>query len=113
MLCYNGLGEETQAEEHKARYLRFKADEAAQAITGPYRELHPEDNNERQAIHEHYGVSLAAAPPQKSAVKVLTRRGSSGPAAKASASATGKQNHRPSNADSASPQTYDRELREE
>ena len=33
--------------------IRFKADEAAQTITGPYRQLHPEDNNERQAIHEH------------------------------------------------------------
>ena len=66
MLCYAGLGEETKAEEHKARYLRFKADEAAQAITGPYRELHPEDNNERQAIHEHYSVALTAAPNKKS-----------------------------------------------
>ena len=31
----------------------FKVDEAAQFITGPYRRLHPHDNNERQAIHEH------------------------------------------------------------
>src|SRR5213078_1347746 len=62
MLCYAGLGEESKAEEHKARYLRFKADEAAQAITGPYRELHPEDNNERQAIHEHVSIALAPAP---------------------------------------------------
>jgi Flp pilus assembly protein TadD len=53
MLCYNGLGDSAKAEEHKVRYLRFKADEAAQAITGPYRQAHPEDNNERQAIHEH------------------------------------------------------------
>jgi tetratricopeptide (TPR) repeat protein len=67
MLCYNGLGDDKKAEEHKARYLRFKADEAAQAITGPYRQLHPEDNNERQAIHEHYSVALNAAPPKKSA----------------------------------------------
>jgi Flp pilus assembly protein TadD len=53
MLCYNGLGDEKLALEHQKRYLRFKADEAAQAITGPYRNAHPEDNNERQAIHEH------------------------------------------------------------
>jgi tetratricopeptide (TPR) repeat protein len=53
MLCYNGLGEKDRAEEHQKRYLRFKADESAQAITGPYRNSHPEDNNERQAIHEH------------------------------------------------------------
>ena len=58
MLCYNGLGDEKQAYEHQVRYLRFKADESAQAITGPYRQLNPEDNNERQAIHEHVSVPL-------------------------------------------------------
>jgi tetratricopeptide (TPR) repeat protein len=56
MLCYTGLGDEKQAHEHEVRYLRFKADEASQAITGPYRQLNPEDNNERQAIHEHVSV---------------------------------------------------------
>jgi Flp pilus assembly protein TadD len=61
MLCYNGLGNDAKANEHKARYLRFKADESAQAITGPYRQTHPEDNNERQAIHEHVSVALAPA----------------------------------------------------
>jgi tetratricopeptide (TPR) repeat protein len=58
MLCYSGLGDEKQAHDHQVRYLRFKADEASQTITGPYRQLHPEDNNERQAIHEHVSVSL-------------------------------------------------------
>ena len=58
MLCYSGLGDETHAHEHQIRYLRFKADEAAQAITGPYRQLNPEDNNERQAIHEHGSAPL-------------------------------------------------------
>jgi tetratricopeptide (TPR) repeat protein len=58
MLCYKGLGEEKQAHEHEVRYLRFKADEAAQAITGPYRQLNPEDNNERQTIHEHVSAPL-------------------------------------------------------
>jgi tetratricopeptide (TPR) repeat protein len=58
MLCYNGLGDEKMAKEHQARYLRFKADESAQAITGPYRLLNPEDNNERQSIHEHVSVAL-------------------------------------------------------
>jgi tetratricopeptide (TPR) repeat protein len=66
MLCYNGLGDDAKANEHKARYLRFKADESAQAITGPYRQTHPEDNNERQAIHEHISVALAPAPRGKS-----------------------------------------------
>jgi tetratricopeptide (TPR) repeat protein len=63
MLCYSGLGDETRANEHKERYLRFKADESSQAITGPYRQAHPEDNNERQLIHEH--VSVALNPPAK------------------------------------------------
>jgi len=58
MLCYNGLGDEKQSHEHQLRYLRFKADESAQAITGPYRQLNPEDNNERQQIHEHVSVPL-------------------------------------------------------
>ncbi|PYX32670.1 MAG: hypothetical protein DMG80_07585 [Acidobacteria bacterium] len=58
MLCYNGLGDEKMAKEHQARYLRFKADESAQAITGPYRQLNPQDNNERQSIHEHVSVPL-------------------------------------------------------
>ena len=58
MLCYNGLGDEKQAKEHQVRYLRFKADESAQAITGLYRQLNPEDNNERQAIHEHVSAPL-------------------------------------------------------
>jgi hypothetical protein len=58
MLCYNGLGNEKLAKQHEVRYMRFKADESSQAITGPYRQLHPEDNNERQAIHEHVSVQL-------------------------------------------------------
>jgi tetratricopeptide (TPR) repeat protein len=58
MLCYNGLGDDAKANEHKTRYLRFKADESAQAITGPYRQTHVEDNNERQSIHEHVSVGI-------------------------------------------------------
>jgi tetratricopeptide (TPR) repeat protein len=65
MLCYNGLGDDAKANEHKTRYLRFKADESAQAITGPYRQAHAEDNNERQAIHEHVSVALTAAQAKK------------------------------------------------
>jgi Flp pilus assembly protein TadD len=60
MLCYNGLGDDAKAEAHKIRYLRYKADESAQAITGPYRQNHPEDNNERQPIHEHVSVAMTA-----------------------------------------------------
>jgi tetratricopeptide (TPR) repeat protein len=69
MLCYNGLGDEKMAKEHEARYLRFKADESAQTITGPYRLLHPEDNNERQNIHEHVSVPLPILQSASSAHK--------------------------------------------
>jgi tetratricopeptide (TPR) repeat protein len=53
MLCYQGLGDAASAERERVLYTRFKADEASQAITGPYRQLHEHDNNERQQIHEH------------------------------------------------------------
>ncbi|MGA8343584.1 MAG: tetratricopeptide repeat protein, partial [Candidatus Sulfotelmatobacter sp.] len=71
MLCYSGMGNDKLAKEHQARYLRFKADESSQAITGPYRQLHPEDNNERQAVHEHVSVPLpitSSVPKSKVAV---------------------------------------------
>jgi tetratricopeptide (TPR) repeat protein len=58
MLCYQGAGDGVMARRHEALYRRFKANEAAQEITGPYRRLHPHDNNERQAVHEH----LSALP---------------------------------------------------
>jgi hypothetical protein len=57
------------AKEHQARYLRFKADESAQAITGPYRQLNPEDNNERQNIHEHVSVPLPVGSTKIAATK--------------------------------------------
>ncbi len=53
MLAYQGAGNADMAKKHQALYERFKADEAAQFITGPYRQLHPHDNNERQTVHEH------------------------------------------------------------
>jgi len=56
MLSHQGRGDLEQAELHRELYLRFKADEASQFITGDYRRLHPADNNERQAIHEHGGA---------------------------------------------------------
>jgi len=53
MLCYRGLKNETEATREEKLYLRFKAEESAQAITGDYRRIHPADNNERQMIHVH------------------------------------------------------------
>jgi cytochrome c-type biogenesis protein CcmH/NrfG len=65
MLCYQGLGDEQKSQLHRKLYLRFKADEASQAITGEYRQSHPEDNNERQPIHEHVSVPLKAVVAQQ------------------------------------------------
>ena len=53
MLSHQGAGRPDEAARERALYERFKADEAAQAITGPFRRASPEDNNERQSIHEH------------------------------------------------------------
>ena len=80
MLCYNGLGNEKLAKEHQERYLRFKADESSQAITGPYRQLHPEDNNERQAVHEHVSVPLPATAATHVKTAALGRRAGQSPA---------------------------------
>jgi len=68
MLCHQGLGNSEQADREQKLYLRFKADESSQAITGPVRLRHPEANNERQPIHEHVSVPLntpASKNPQK------------------------------------------------
>jgi tetratricopeptide (TPR) repeat protein len=56
MLCYTGLGQSDRAADFQKRYLRFKADESAQTLTGPYLRAHAEDNVERQPIHEHDSV---------------------------------------------------------
>ena len=53
MLASQGLSDPERAARHRTLYLRFKADESAQFVTGDYRRTHPEDNNERLPIHEH------------------------------------------------------------
>jgi Flp pilus assembly protein TadD len=53
MLCYRGLGQNEKAEREEKLFLRFKADEASQALTAKPRLSNPEDNNERQPIHDH------------------------------------------------------------
>jgi tetratricopeptide (TPR) repeat protein len=58
MLCYRGLRDDAPAAREQTLYLRFKANESARAITGPYKLAHPEDNNETQPIHEHVSISL-------------------------------------------------------
>ncbi|HVH86501.1 MAG TPA: tetratricopeptide repeat protein, partial [Terriglobales bacterium] len=73
MLCYRGLGNNEQAAAYQKRYLRFKADEAAQALTGPYRLSHPEDNNERQSIHEHDSAPLKPRARQTKAAQLPSK----------------------------------------
>jgi len=53
MLCYRGLGDTAAAAREETLFRRFKADEASQSITEKRRLVSPEDNNERQAIHDH------------------------------------------------------------
>ena len=53
MLSHRGAGHPDEAARELALFERFKADESAQAITGPYLRASPEDNNERQSVHEH------------------------------------------------------------
>ena len=70
MLCYTGLGKPEVAAEFQKRYLRFKADESSQTLVGPYLRTHPDDNNERQPIHEHVSEAFLTArnrPPAKAA----------------------------------------------
>ena len=58
MLCYRGLGMNKENEREAALFRRFKAEESSQAITGKRRLISPEDNNERQMIHDHSTVEL-------------------------------------------------------
>jgi tetratricopeptide (TPR) repeat protein len=58
MLAYRGIGDIASAEREQKLFQRFKADESSQAITAKPRMLSPEDNNERQAIHDHESIDL-------------------------------------------------------
>jgi tetratricopeptide (TPR) repeat protein len=58
MLCDRGIGDTAGADREMTLFRRFKAEESAQAITAKPRMLSPEDNNERQQIHDHESVPL-------------------------------------------------------
>ncbi|MGA8030456.1 MAG: tetratricopeptide repeat protein, partial [Bryobacteraceae bacterium] len=58
MLCYRGLGDASSAKREEILFRRFKADESSQTITAKRRSVSPEDNNERQLIHDHESVAL-------------------------------------------------------
>ena len=59
MLCYRGLGDQELAKREQALFERFKADEDSQVITAEHRRGSAEDNNERQAIHDHESVDVS------------------------------------------------------
>ena len=62
MLCWRALGNQEKAAREAKLFRRFKAEESAQAITARRRMVSPEDNNERQQIHEHESVPLNSIP---------------------------------------------------
>ena len=68
MLCYRGLGQAGPAEREQKLFLRFKADESSQALTARPRLLSPEDNNERQPIHDHVSAPVAARRSRRGCV---------------------------------------------
>jgi tetratricopeptide (TPR) repeat protein len=57
MLCYKGLGLEEAAAAEERLYLRFKADEDAPMLLGPYLRENPGDNRMRQLLHEQTSMS--------------------------------------------------------
>ena len=74
MLCHRALGDERAERREEALYTRFKADEAAQTITGSYRRRNPEANLERQPIHEHANrYSAPAAASARGAARAPAR----------------------------------------
>jgi tetratricopeptide (TPR) repeat protein len=56
MLCCQGLGRTEDAEAEKRLYERFKADEDANMLLGPYLRENPHHNRMRQLIHEQVSV---------------------------------------------------------
>jgi tetratricopeptide (TPR) repeat protein len=58
MLCYRGLRDDANAKREQILFQRFKADESSQTITAQRRMTSPEDNNERQQIHDHESMPL-------------------------------------------------------
>ncbi|HYK91456.1 MAG TPA: tetratricopeptide repeat protein [Acidobacteriota bacterium] len=77
MLCWRGLGDKDKVNHEEALFRRFKAEESAQAITAKPRLVSPENNNERQSIHDHESITLegaSAAEGNKLALERGTRR---------------------------------------
>jgi hypothetical protein len=71
-LCYTGMNQPERAADFQKRYLRFKADESSQTLTGPYCRSHPDDNLERQPVHEHVSAVATTGRPKATAKKYVT-----------------------------------------
>ena len=63
MRCYRALKNPSLAAKSQKLYLRFKADESVDAITGIPRRADPNVNRERQRIHEHTNSYESLANP--------------------------------------------------
>jgi tetratricopeptide (TPR) repeat protein len=61
MLAYRGSGDPESATREQKLFQRFKTEESAQSITAKRRLVSPEDNNERQNIHDHESMALGPA----------------------------------------------------
>jgi tetratricopeptide (TPR) repeat protein len=72
MLAHRGLGNDEAAAREEKLFRRFKAEEASQAITATRRLASPEENNERQSIHEHESVPLG--PSGRQVAEIRTTR---------------------------------------
>jgi tetratricopeptide (TPR) repeat protein len=74
MRAFRLLGDEARADRHLRLYERFRADQAAVALARAYLESHPDDNRERQAIHEHRSAPLAPATTAREAGRAAAAR---------------------------------------
>ena len=83
MLAHRGLGNAEAAAREEKLFRRFKAEESSQAITGVRRMASPEENNERQQIHEHESVPLdwMGSPERRPARGAVTTANNGAPAA--------------------------------
>lgn len=69
MLAYRGAGDLQASAREEKLFRRFKADESAQTVTLKPRLLSPEDNNERQMIHDHESAALTPVISRESGLE--------------------------------------------
>ena len=76
MLCYTGLGDEARANDHKERYLRFKADEV---FASPHRRLPPGASRRQPRAPGHPRTHLGRSLPVLQAAQPSKSNASRGP----------------------------------